>query len=148
MRAKDSAGFSIVEAVVALALMSIVAAIALPHGAKLLASLRLDSAIRQVQSELHSVKMRAAAENTSFHFVYTHGASTYTVQNDPSLAVSKPLPDGIIVTKAGTISFSPRGTASGNRVRLQNTAGDCSQVVVSPTGRVRVCRPSSCTVDC
>jgi prepilin-type N-terminal cleavage/methylation domain-containing protein len=148
LRFLHNTGFSIIECLVALALMAIVAAIALPGWGKLLPSFRLDSATRQVQSELHSVKMRAAAENLSFQIAYTQGASAYAVQSDSSVAAIKPLPDGIIVTKTGTISFSPRGTASGNRVRLQNTAGDCRQVVVSPTGRVRICKPSGCSSDC
>ena len=143
----DNAGFSIVECLVALALMAIIAAIALPGWNKLLPSFTLDSATRQVQSELHSIKMRAAAENVSFQLAYTQGASAYTIQND-SFTALKPLPEGIVVAKAGTISLSPRGTANPNRIRLQNTAGDCRQVVVSPTGRVRVCKPSSCNVDC
>lgn len=148
MRRSDNLGFSIAEILVALALMAIIAAIALPGSSKLLPSFRLNSATRQVQSELHNIKMRAAAENITFQLAYTEGASAYTVQNDSPFAVSKSLPDGVVVTKTGTISLSPRGTANPNRVRLQNTAGECSQVVVSPTGRVRICKPSSCSSDC
>jgi hypothetical protein len=33
-------------------------------------------------------------------------------------------------------------------MRLRNSAGMCKQVVVSPTGRVRICKPSDCNGDC
>ncbi len=148
MRCSHNLGFSIAEVLVVVALMVIIAAIALPTWNRLLPSFTLSSATRQVQSELHAIKMRAAAENITFQLAYTEGASAYTVQNDAPFAVIKPLPDGVIVTKAGVITLSPRGTASANRVRLQNTAGACSQVIVSPTGRVRICKPSSCSSDC
>jgi prepilin-type N-terminal cleavage/methylation domain-containing protein len=141
-------GFSLVELVVTLALVGILAAIALPNWNKLLPSYQLDSSARQVQSELHYIKMRAAAENAGFQFVYSDGAAAYTIQRASIILVTKPLPTGIVVTNAGTISFSPRGTAGGNRVGLRNTQGTCKQVVVSPTGRVRICKPSDCSGDC
>jgi prepilin-type N-terminal cleavage/methylation domain-containing protein len=141
-------GFSLAETLVALALMAIIAAIALPGWSKLLPSFQLDSATRQLQSELHNIKMRAAAENTGFQLVYTGGASAYTIQNGLFFSVTKPLADGIVIANSGTISFSPRGTASASRVRLRNPAGECKQVVVSPTGRVRVCKPSDCNMEC
>ena len=148
MRFTNDVGSSLAETLVVLALMAIIAAIALPGWSKLLPSFQLDSATRQLQSELHSIKMRAAAENVGFQLSYTSGASAYTIQNGLSFSVTKPLAEGIIITNAGTISFSPRGTAGANRVRLRSPAGDCKQVVVSPTGRVRICKPSACGGDC
>jgi Tfp pilus assembly protein FimT len=92
--------------------------------------------------------MRAAAENAGVQLVYLAGSSQYTIQDDTKILATKPLPEGIVITKAGTISFSPRGTAGANRVRLRNSAGLCKQVVVSQTGRVRVCKPNDCSGDC
>lgn len=144
----DKAGFSAIEIIAAVALMGILAAIALPNWSRFLPTYRLDNSTRQVQSELHNIKMRAAAENVGYQVAYLAGASAYTIQRDAKALVTKPLPEGIVITKAGTISFSPRGTAGGNRVRLRNTAGLCKQVVVSQTGRVRVCKPGDCSGDC
>jgi len=141
-------GFSIIELVVGLALMGIIAAIALPRWTDLLPSYALSNSIRQIQSELHHIKMRAAAENVSFQFAYLQGATAYTIQRDAKALVTKPLADGTTITKDGAIAFSPRGTASGNRVRLRNSSGVCKQVVVSATGRVRTCTPRSCNEDC
>jgi prepilin-type N-terminal cleavage/methylation domain-containing protein len=141
-------GFSLVEMTVALALMVIVTAIAVPGWNRLLPGYQLDSSVRQVQSELHNIKMRAAAENVGFQLQYSDGASSYTIQRDSKDLVTKPLPQGVVISKAGTISFSPRGTAGANRVRLRHPDGLCKQVVVSATGRVRVCKPNDCSGDC
>ena len=148
MDSKSQHGYSLIELVVAVALAGILAAIALPSWNKLLPSYQLDSSIRQFQSELHNIKMRAAAENVGFQLVYTNGAANYTIQRDSAVLVTKPLPAGVVVTNGGTISFSPRGTASANRIRLRSSDGTCKQVVVSPTGRVRICKPSDCSEDC
>ena len=126
MKTKATYGFSFVELLATLAVLSVLFAIALPAWNKLLPTFQLDSSVRQVQTELQYIKMRAASENV----------------------VSKPLPQGIRISNAGTIAYSPRGTAGANRVRLRSPDGWCKQVVVSSTGRVRVCQPTNCAEDC
>jgi prepilin-type N-terminal cleavage/methylation domain-containing protein len=148
MDSKSQHGYSLIELVVAVALAGILAATALPGWNKLLPSYQLDSSVRQFQSELHNIKMRAAAENVGFQLVYANGAANYTIQRDSAVLVTKPLPAGVVVTNGGIISFSPRGTASANRIRLRSSDGTCKQVVVSPTGRVRICKPGGCSEDC
>src|SRR5581483_3571821 len=94
------------------------------------------------------IKMRAAAENVGFQLTYLQGASAYTIQRDSKAIATKPIAEGTTITKDGVISCSPRGTAGANRVRLRSAAGVCKQVVVSATGRIRSCGPSSCAEDC
>ena len=141
-------GFSVLELVVALALIGILAAIALPGWSRLLPSYQLDGSVRQIQSELHNIKMRAAAENVKLQLGYIEGSSQYTIQSEGKILATKPLSEGVVITKAGTISISPRGTAGADRVRLRSSTGLCKQVVVSQTGRVRVCKPNACSGDC
>ena len=146
--AQEIGGFSTIELIVALSIAGAITAIALPRWTSLLPNYALNSATRQVQSELHQIKMRAAAENVGFQLSYLQGASAYTIQRDSKAVATKPLAEGTTITKDGVISFSPRGTAGGNRVRLRNTAGVCKQVIVSATGRIRVCAPASGAEDC
>ena len=141
-------GYSVIEILTAMGAMAIVAAIALPAWNRLLPSQHLDSSTRQVRSELQIIKMRAAAENLGFQFEYLADASEYTIQRDGKVVAIKPLPEGVRITKAGIIFFSPRGTAGGNRIRLRSPDGLCKHVVVSATGRIRMCRPTDCAGDC
>jgi prepilin-type N-terminal cleavage/methylation domain-containing protein len=141
-------GFSIIEMAATLVVMGIIASIAVPRWGKLFPSYRLDSSTRQLKSELHSLKMRAASENVSFQLQYVEGAAEYAIQRNETTLVRKPLPEGVVITKAGNVSFFPRGTASGNRIRLRNSEGSCKQVVVSGTGRIRICKPAACAAEC
>jgi len=141
-------GFSIIEVIVVLAIMGIITAIALPTWKNWFHIAALNSSARQVQSELHNIKMRAAAENIGFQLAYLQDASEYTIQRDSKPFQTKPISQGTMITKTGLIWFSPRGTAGANRVRLRNAAGSCRQIVVSATGRVRICSPKSCAEDC
>lgn len=141
-------GFSLMELLAVMAFMGILAAIALPKWHDLLPSYALNNSARQIQSELHSLKMRAAAENSGFQLSYLQGASEYTIQRDSKPLQTKPIAEGTSITKTGTIAFSPRGTAGANRVRLRSANGACRQIIVTATGRVRVCTPNSCAEDC
>jgi prepilin-type N-terminal cleavage/methylation domain-containing protein len=140
-------GFTVIELLAALTLIGILAGIALPAWNKYLLSFELSTSARLVHSELQSLKIRSAAENVSFRLAYAMGATNIEIQRDGKTWAVKPLPNGVSITKAGSIAFSPRGTAGANRVRLMNRDGVCQQVVVSPTGRVRTCKVS-CGSDC
>jgi len=148
MNCQNRVGFSLIEFIVVLSLMGILLAIGIPASKKLLLSYQLNGSARRVQTDLQNIKMRAAAENLGFQFAYGAGSGSYTIRRDGSVFVSKPLPEGIVITQAGTVSFSPRGTAGSNRIRLRSTEGGCKQVVVSSTGRIRVCNPAGCGEDC
>jgi len=141
-------GFSVVELVTAVALMGIVAAIALPSWMRLTPTYSLNNSVRQIQSELHSIKMRAVAEGVAFQMAYSQGATVYTIKRNAQTVTTKPIAEGTTITKDGMISFSPQGTAGANRVRVRNGSGLCKQIVVSATGRVRICAPLSCAEDC
>ena len=141
-------GFSVIELAVVLALTGMIAAIALPRWRGVVQSYGLNNSARQVQSELHNLKSRAAAENVSFQMAYEQGATGYTIERENVAVVTKSLAEGTTITKAGKVSFSPRGTAVANRVRLLDGQGICRQIIVSPTGRVRWCTPSNCAGDC
>ena len=64
------AGFTLVEIIVALAIFGILTAIALPDWGTVLLTFSLNGATRQVQSELHRIKMKAVSEKVNFKLVY------------------------------------------------------------------------------
>jgi len=120
----------------------------LPSWMRLTPTYSLNNSVRQIQSELHSIKMRAAAEGVAFQMAYSQGATVYTIKRNAQTVTTKPIAEGTTITKDGMISFSPQGTAGANRVRVRNGSGLCKQIVVSATGRVRICAPLSCAEDC
>src|SRR5262245_18384812 len=148
MNSKAKHGYSLIELIATVAMAGILAAIAVPSWNRLLPSYQLDSSVRQVHSELYTIKMRAAAENVGFQLVYSDGATSYSIKRDSAVLVTKRLPTNVVVTNAGAISFAPRGTASANRIRLQCPHGRCIQVVVSAIGRVRIFKPTDCGDEC
>lgn len=149
-------GFTLVEIVVALSLFSILLAIAIPQWGTLLPTFRLNSAARQIQSELNRVKARAVSENTNFRLVFL--AASYSIERDngtgyETTGEGKPLPEGIDVrsTTTSTLGFTARGTATpgtGGTVKLCNIKEAGKNVVVSSTGRIRICKPGSCNGTC
>jgi len=93
--------------------------------------------------------MQAASENTSFQLKYSGGAPEFRVRRkDTASWITKALPEGIIIKEAGLITFSGRGTAGGNTVKLCNTKKEGKNIVVMNTGRVRICKPNSCNEKC
>lgn len=147
-------GFTLLEAIVGMAIISVLMAIAVPTWIVLIPTYSLSSAARQVQSELHRIKMQAIAENVTFQLAFSQIAGAYTIQR---LGVSttqhgtKPLPAGIDIRSAITLGFTSRGTASpggGGTVRLCNSRSVGTNVVLSSTGRVRICRTSACDGTC
>lgn len=152
--------FTLLEIIVALAVFSILAAIAIPTWSTLLPVYALNSAARQVQSELHKVKSRAISEYTRFRLVFS--TASYKIQKDYSTNGSdyrdtgenKPLAEGIDIrnaTQTPTLGFTARGMATpggGGTVKLCNSKEGGQNIVVSSTGRIRICQPSGCNGTC
>ncbi len=148
------AGFTLVEIIVVLVIFGIIATIALPDWGTVLLKFSLNGATRQVQSELHRIKMKAVSENVDFQLAYSDKANSYQVQRDGTLVETKTLPKGIelrTATSPLTLEFTPRGTpniTSPVTVILCNSKNEGKNIVVRATGRIRICRPASCNGNC
>ena len=149
-----SGGFTLVEILVVIVLLGILSAIALPDWDTLFPSYRLNSGSRQIQSELHRIKMKAVSENLDYQLDFSGGATSYTIKRDGTVMETDSLPDGIDnrnSTDTPTIEFTPRGTPPTSdplQVKLCNTKNQGRNIIVSVTCRIRTCTPASCNQDC
>ena len=149
-------GFTLIELVFVLAILSILTAIALPNWGSLLPGVRLNSAARQIQSELHRLKAGAVAANNDFQLVFASTQYSVEKKNDilwEPTGESRFLPEGVEIrsTTAPRLGFTARGTATpgtGGTIKLCNVHGVGRNVVVSSTGRIRLCRPNKCDEIC
>jgi type IV fimbrial biogenesis protein FimT len=137
--------FTLLDLLVGLGIFVVLAAIAIPNLGAQLPAYRLNSAVRQVQSELHRIKSQAVSNNAEFRAVFV-APSLYRIEKKvgatyESTGENKVLPDGITYGSATIhdISFTPRGTASSGTIRLCNNRRQGKNVIVfGGTGRVRV----------
>jgi type IV fimbrial biogenesis protein FimT len=157
-----SGGFSIVELLVLVALLGVVTAIGAPFYLSYMKAQETDGGARAVVTALNQARQLAITRNTSF---------SVETQTNPQnrfrfcSGTAAPCPSGNVWTGAGTdgsgwmgmdnsvrivlgptITFSSLGaaTASGT-LRVQNSAGTgCLDVVVSPSGRIRITAPGAC----
>jgi type II secretory pathway pseudopilin PulG len=139
--------FTLLDLLVALGIFVVLAAIAIPNLGAQLPAYRLNSAARQVQSELHRVKSQAVARNTDFRLVLLT-PSFYRIERKVTETTYeptgeyKPLPDGITygsATSVKSINLTSRGTATGGTVQLCNSRRESKSVIVSgSSGRIRI----------
>lgn len=140
------AGFTLTELLVSMAIIAILAGIAIPNWSTLLPKYALNSAARQVQSELHKLKSRAVSENTGFRLVFSatgYSVERYASGSYQSAGESKTLPDGITLAGASdtTLGFTTRGTSidsTDKTVRLCNIKSSGKNIILSDIGRIRI----------
>ena len=116
----------------------------------------VSDAARQLRSDLSRIKMRAVSETARFRLVFL--ASKYSVERHDGttyqpIGEDRSLPKGIDIrsTTRSSLGFTPRGTATpgtGGTVKLCNSKDSGANVVVSSTGRIRICVPNSCNGTC
>jgi prepilin-type N-terminal cleavage/methylation domain-containing protein len=141
-------GLTVLELIVALAILSILAGTAVLAHQAVRPGLDLSMAARQLATDLRAVRLRAVAANVTHRIAFTAGAGSYQVQQAKGTTYVNhggpvALPAGIVVdgcTALGSaISFRPRGNAgSFGTVTMRNRRGEVRRVVVNITGRVRV----------
>jgi prepilin-type N-terminal cleavage/methylation domain-containing protein len=132
---QGKAGFSFVETLTAIFILGILAAIAMPHFTRLLPGIRLNSAARQIATDLQLARMRAISQHANQTVAFNTSTGTYTLGTDTrNLGQLYP---GTTITdvSAGNPSFTTTGTANATIITISNNSVT-KTVQVNALGRV------------
>jgi len=141
-------GATLLELVVAAALVVIVGATAVPWFGAMRDALALREAASQIATDLRAVRARALGRGWGQRVVFSAGAAAYQLEEETAdgFVGSGPLrhlPAGVSVVGCSGddsgIVFRPRGHASSfGTVTVRNRSGGVRRVVVNMAGRVRI----------
>ncbi len=159
MKIKNNTGFSLIELVVVIAIISILLAIAVPNFIRWRDNSNLREQARNISSDILLNKQRAAAENVRYRITFNSGTNDYVIQRESVLnandfaadvsAVTKLVnPENTAITILGTPSFSggvpaitlePRGTSTAGSLVLQHTRRlSTATITANIMGRINV----------
>jgi Tfp pilus assembly protein FimT len=145
MSSRDERGFSIVQLLIAFAVMMVISSFAIIGLTKAKANLRLQNSIRQLASYLEKARLDAIKRHGTSSVVFTD-TSTYVVTMDFGSGISTrtiPFEPGVSIVSAGlpNVNFNWRGRTQSctTRFTAQNSGGEAeSWVFVSDAGDVTV----------
>ncbi|MCP4579692.1 MAG: prepilin-type N-terminal cleavage/methylation domain-containing protein [Deltaproteobacteria bacterium] len=146
-----TAGFTLMEMIVVVAVFSILAAIAIPSFMSLLPGMRLNGAARQVLGDLMTARMKAVKLNQRtkvfFDNSYQYRICDDADNNDTVTSGEGDVEDKSIQANYQDVSFDlnntsdpvffPKGTASNRTITLQNSSGS-KRITISIAGRVKI----------
>jgi general secretion pathway protein H len=136
--ASDS-GFSLVELIVVIAILSVALTAAVPLATSLRHSMALDVAAREVTLGLRAARSAAIYGNKEANFMLDGATGQYWSDVAP---VNKRLPAQVVVSSAqrtvGQIRFFPDGGASGGTIVLREARRSAAIEIDALTGRTSV----------
>lgn len=147
-------GFTLIELMVTIAILSVLATVAIPEMSALLKNTKLRTATRQLVSTLQEMKLRAIKENAVTVMIIDEVNDAYTVflDNDPEnkaldtgeeiIAQVDLQSDKLDVTSNSlnkTLGFNGRGFLSygSGTVTITNSSGKQKQIVINFMGNIR-----------
>jgi len=141
-------GLTLVEAIIAIFIISIVAAIAVPQFQKMAANANLRAAARELMADFAGLKQRAMSENMAYKITFndTEDINNYAIQEKEGATVQVKTPalfGAIKILNASfgrgkTITFHTRGTASAGHVVLVDERNSTATITVNFAGRTHV----------
>jgi prepilin-type N-terminal cleavage/methylation domain-containing protein len=148
-RTRSSAsGLTLIELVVALAVLAIVAGGAAITWLDVAAALRLEAGIHQLAADLHDARVVAVAAQARTRLAFVRGQTSYRIERADDegafdLTLQRPLPEGLRiadVNSGGDLVFSARGNAENGTVVLVDARGLRASLRVNQRGRVTIDR--------
>lgn len=144
--AKNSAtsGFSLIELLIVLAVLTIVASFAVPSMQRSLSASRLQTSADQLAAELNFARTISVSRNAAFAVQFNSAQRTFQIVDpeDPEHPprVAKTLEPGVSFgsVPGSQVQFFPRGHAQSGTIRLTSQWGQRIDIVVLSTGMVEV----------
>ena len=152
---RKESGFTLIELMVAITIVSIIVAIAVPSWNRWIPSYRLKRATRDVFSSFQQAKLEAVRRNVNVILIFDLGNQKYDMyvdddgnfdNNEPMLGTLQ-MPGKVTLVSAnfsgGTqqAGFDSRGLPAASRwgtVTLNNTKGISRNIILSPAGNIRI----------
>ena len=141
-------GFSLIELMIVIALISIVSAIAVPMWQRYAANTNLKTAAREVMADLSNAKQQAVEENLDvYRLTFNVAGNNYALsRTDTGVTLwTKSLAsfgNGILIESVSfggsEVRFQKRGTVSNGHLILRNGLGSTATITVNITGRTYV----------